>query len=237
MSFAVLACGDDASATAVTDHGSGSVGDTSSSGGPAATQTSAPSDTSVAGSSDGDGGTTASPGETTSDTTGSDSTGASAGVCDADPCGGDVVGSWAYDASLCGGPQTTAPDFCPEGTQAVYVWIEGTLEFTADGSSILHRRLVQTYHDVMPKTCLAGGSCAVYQAPWACDDTGTACDCSQSFYDDWIDETSPYTVEGTSIVIETDEGTDAVDFCAVGDELALIHVAQGEWTYLRRAPR
>lgn len=158
-------------------------------------------------------------------------------VCDADPCSGDPVGVWNYDTFLCHEPVAPPADFCPGGTQGINLWIEGTLELTDDGSSVVHRRLVQTYRDVMPKSCVLDGNCdGVYVDPWSCTDDGETCDCTQSFYDDWVDETRPYTVEGSTITLGGEGGTEALEFCATDDALALIHLDPAEWTYLSRAP-
>jgi hypothetical protein len=176
----------------------------------------------------------------TGETTGTDATtgtaattgGSATGVCAADPCRGDVVGTWTYDSFLCGDiALTTAHDGCEGGMDSTSLWIEGTLEFTGDGSSIVHRRGVQTLRTVIPHTCIFGSCDAVFGGEWTCEDDGVNCDCTAEFYGPWIDEVAPYTVAGHTLHV----GDDEIDFCVGDDQLALIHLDLDEWTYLARS--
>jgi hypothetical protein len=155
-------------------------------------------------------------------------------VCEADPCGGDVVGVWDYAIFLCGGPVET-PSFCEGGSDWAYTTIEGTLELTADGSSILHRRDVTTFRSVLAKTCVAGGNCQAVFQDYTCTDDGTTCDCTYEVAGEWIDEVTPYSVAGTALQFEEPKGPELIDYCVAGDALALIHLEIGEWTTLTRA--
>lgn len=155
-------------------------------------------------------------------------------VCDADPCGGDVVGTWDYAVFLCGEPVST-PSFCEGGSDWAYTTIEGTLEFTADGASILHRRDVTTFRSVLAKTCVAGGNCQAVFQDYTCTDDGTTCDCVSEIAGDWIDEVTPYSIQGNALQLEEPDGPELIDYCIAGDALALIHLEIGEWTTLTRA--
>jgi hypothetical protein len=181
-------------------------------------------DPTTGGDESADTGDTDDPGDTSA-TTG----GAAGGVCGADPCRGDVVGKWTYDSFLCGDIAWTTPhDGCEGGMDSTTLWTEGTLEFTGDGSSIVHRREVQTLRTVMPQTCIAGTCDGVFGGEWKCEDDGVTCDCKAEFYGPWVDEVAPYTVEGHTI----HSGEDTIDFCVGADGLALIHLDLEKWTYL-----
>ncbi len=170
-------------------------------------------------------------------TSGADETGTTGdplAVCEADPCGGDLVGVWDYAIFLCGEPVST-PSFCEGGVDWAYTTIEGTLEFTGDGSSILHRRNVMTFRSVLAKTCVAGGNCQAVFQDHTCTDDGTTCDCIAVVAGEWIDEVTPYSIRGTAVQLDDPRGPELIDYCVAGDALALIHLEIGERTTLTRA--
>jgi hypothetical protein len=168
------------------------------------------------------------------ESTDAESGGDAASVCDAQPCGGDVVGTWSYHLLLCGETTPHPPMECNDFGSYMDIDVEGTLEFTADGSSILHRRTNTKERWITSKECVPNGNCAEGFPDIECVDDGMLCDCSVTTHGEWIDEVTPYSVVGDSLSFEAPDGTESIAYCVGGDALALIHPEIGEWTYLER---
>lgn len=214
----------------------GACGDSTSSDDDAAAASSTGSDTttseaseSTRGPADGD---TTSPGEASTSADDDSSTGSDPlAICDAAPCGGDLVGTWSYDILLCDELVPIPSNTCDGGYNITYQDIEGTLELTADGSSILHRRLRDHFIAHTPKSCIEGDDCSAVYVDYECVDDGEVCDCETVLYQEWIDEVTPYSIDGTAVVFHEPEGDEAIDYCVTDGAMALIHEEIAEWTY------
>jgi hypothetical protein len=159
-------------------------------------------------------------------------------LCSLSPCGGDLSGQWTFTRD-CVGQRPPPTTECTAQTYFATA-LEGTVEFSPDGTAEFTTRLVQDTLIWLPKSCLpANQTCAgavTFTPPvtgW-CSDDGDVCNCRSTTDQEFETESLAYAVDGSELVLDGADGPIHFDYCARGGELRYVHDT-GEATVARRA--
>ncbi|MDZ4694623.1 MAG: hypothetical protein SGI86_05700 [Deltaproteobacteria bacterium] len=132
-------------------------------------------------------------------------------------CGGNIVGTWTYDAACAtikGG--TKGFETCTAASYAVTVDLVGTATFAADGKFSSASTIATSIKSTIPKSCLAAGAtCGGLMAT----DTGTACESTQTQAPKDNSSTGEtYTTTGNILVINNGK-SETIEYCVSGNTL------------------
>lgn len=163
------------------------------------------------------------------------SCGGDGGSCGKVPaCGGDVVGTWRYEA-FCGEAANLAFPALPcaqAKITSVQTSRSGTLTFGADGSFTEDATSTATFTLDVPGLCLSDGqSCQSFGDSFgrpglkidsmACSPTPGACRCTQVI-SGRVTSSGTATIDGTTLTLSApDHLSSEFSYCVQGDELHL----------------
>lgn len=138
------------------------------------------------------------------------------------PCGGDVTGTWTFDAMCFDMGDTMFADDCPEATFDIDITGGGTVTFNGDNTHTATGNTVATITTNYPKSCLPESmTCAMFgQFMGEATDRGDYCEITM-VQSNANDDAGTWSADGNTLTVEI-EGDDepvTMEYCVNGNTL------------------